>query len=170
MMKHTTAAQRHKYPFGESYHMSKLVETVRGEKYKGKPCKKCENELRLVSNRKCINCENKRLTVRRKTDTVRAQRAMHQRKWKYGLTQEEYNIKLNSQNGCCAICSRVLDGSNRDATPCVDHNHTTGKIRGLLCRPCNQAVGCLQDKSHLCQLAANYLDIHNSQVACMGVS
>lgn len=141
-----------------------------GAKYNGKPCRKCGSELRLVSNRGCIRCEHNRLTVRRQTKTVKIQRAMHQRKWKYGITQEEYDTKLNFQNGCCAICSRVLDGSSRDATPCVDHNHTTGKIRGLLCRPCNQAIGCLQDKSYLCQLAATYLNIHDSQVARMGVS
>lgn len=143
---------------------------TRGAKYNGKPCKKCGNELRLVSNRKCINCEHKRLYIRQKSADVKTQRAMHQRKWKYGITQESFDQKMKVQSGCCAICSRILDCSSRDTTPCVDHNHTTGKVRGLLCRPCNQAIGCLQDQPHLCQLAAVYLNKHDSQIACMGVS
>lgn len=51
----------------------------------------------------------------------------------YGITLEDYKNMLKAQNGCCAICGKT--GLERKLV--VDHNHTTGKIRGLLCDKCN---------------------------------
>ena len=69
----------------------------------------------------------------------------------YGLTSEEYDALLVTQDGRCAICERG------DERLCVDHNHVTGVIRGLLCRKCNGGVGLLQDNPGLLDQAANYL-------------
>lgn len=41
---------------------------------------------------------------------------------------------------------------------CIDHNHQTGEIRGLLCSPCNRAIGQLQDNPNILRKAANYLE------------
>lgn len=51
----------------------------------------------------------------------------------YGLSPEEYDDLKRLQGGVCAICQR-------DVTLCVDHDHETGRVRGLLCRTCNSAV------------------------------
>lgn len=56
---------------------------------------------------------------------------------KYGLTPPEYDAILEKQNGVCAICSAVPDGHPL----CVDHDHDTGRIRGLLCASCNTFIG-----------------------------
>lgn len=68
-----------------------------------------------------------------------------------------------TQNGRCAICERELiktcKGKNclKGAVAVVDHNHKTGRIRGLLCYSCNMGIGMLQDSAQVCELAANYL-------------
>lgn len=61
---------------------------------------------------------------------------------KYGITIAEYNQLVAEQNGVCACCG----GVDRDgAWLSVDHDHETGKIRGLLCKGCNTAIGGAKD-------------------------
>ena len=57
-------------------------------------------------------------------------------KKKFGMTPEEYDQKLKSQFGSCELCDRIFDYNL-----CVDHDHKTGKNRGLLCFTCNAIVG-----------------------------
>lgn len=71
----------------------------------------------------------------------------------YGISEEEYNILFNSQNGKCKICHCV---SNRKLS--VDHSHSTGKIRGLLCHNCNVGLGHFKDDPILLQTALEYLN------------
>lgn len=75
----------------------------------------------------------------------------------YGISLEEYNVLLQKQNGVCAICKKPETrkaGRNRKDIDTVvtgenylhvDHCHKTGKIRGLLCSACNQALGLLEE-------------------------
>jgi hypothetical protein len=64
-------------------------------------------------------------------------------KRKYGITEVEYYALLDKQDGQCAICTtHCLDLPERLS---VDHDHETGEIRGLLCRFCNLALGCMGD-------------------------
>jgi hypothetical protein len=60
----------------------------------------------------------------------------------YGITLKEYNDFLQSQNGVCKVCK---EPSKKNRRLCVDHNHKTGEIRGLLCDSCNKALGLLKD-------------------------
>ena len=66
----------------------------------------------------------------------------------FGITIADYNRMLDEQGGVCAICrkpdnSRNPGGSARDLA--VDHCHSTGKIRGLLCADCNLTLGKMED-------------------------
>lgn len=70
----------------------------------------------------------------------------------YGLSREEWLLMLASQDGRCAICQRATT-----ATLHVDHDHTTGRIRGLLCRNCNVALGLFRDDAEALTRAAAYL-------------
>lgn len=82
---------------------------------------------------------------------------------KYGLSLRDYDEMLAKQGGVCAICGKDPKDnvvSTRVHRLSVDHNHETGKIRGLLCNQCNRGLGFLQDSSHLLRVAANYLDCH----------
>lgn len=79
-----------------------------------------------------------------------------QLRFAYGLEPEDFaQIKLNQQNKC-AVCSVVFKES-----PHVDHCHKTGKIRGLLCRFCNQGMGMFRDAPENLRAAAKYLDKAN---------
>ena len=60
----------------------------------------------------------------------------------YGLSKKEYLNLLKDQLGCCAICGRSQE--ELSGKLCVDHNHETQRVRGLLCKKCNVAVGWLE--------------------------
>lgn len=60
-------------------------------------------------------------------------------KAKYGITPEDFYLKLSLQKNKCAICQRDMNEYGKIF--CVDHNHKTGEIRGLLCDPCNYGIG-----------------------------
>lgn len=69
----------------------------------------------------------------------------------YGITLEQYNKMLIEQGGLCAICG------NRDDKLVIDHNHSTGRVRGLLCGNCNTGLGMFQDNTELFKSAYTYL-------------
>lgn len=69
----------------------------------------------------------------------------------YGLTLEQFDAMLTAQAGLCAICQREM------TPPHVDHDHSTGVVRGLLCQPCNTALGLFQDDPEILATAAAYL-------------
>ena len=73
----------------------------------------------------------------------------------YGLTQAAYDDILKQQNGRCAICER---GQKLDSVLCVDHDHDTGQVRGLLCNQCNTGIGLLQDSIGMLASAIIYLE------------
>ena len=71
----------------------------------------------------------------------------------YNLTLEDYNILLLSQEGKCKICGRL---PNKKLLA-VDHCHSTGKIRGLLCSNCNTTLGLMNDNIEALQIMITYL-------------
>lgn len=75
----------------------------------------------------------------------------------YGITQQEYEEILKSQNYECAICGRSDTGIERTNRLSIDHCHDTGKVRGLLCNWCNQGLGMFRDDSSLLDKAISYL-------------
>ncbi len=78
----------------------------------------------------------------------------------YGVTLEWYREQLSKQNNVCAICEQsettVIRGKVI-AMP-VDHDHTTGKARGLLCTKCNRGLGLFRDNIDFLQSAISYLN------------
>lgn len=87
----------------------------------------------------------------------------HPEKWKrtqkasslkslYGLSMESWNLLFRSQNGQCYLCSRS------GVRLSVDHCHTSGRVRGLLCQKCNAALGLLDDSPERLRAAAAYLE------------
>jgi len=79
--------------------------------------------------------------------------------WKnYKMTTDEFNMIWSAQDGKCKICSVSLAPRGRhNNSVAVDHHHQTGAVRGLLCRMCNNGIGCLQDNPSIIQSAARYL-------------
>ena len=87
---------------------------------------------------------------------------------KFGITLEEYNNLLEQAGDKCCICGRQFleitgeigfrhKQAGRLQTKYLDHNHTTGKIRGIICGRCNAGLGCFEDDIEIINRAINYL-------------
>ncbi len=77
---------------------------------------------------------------------------------RFGITEEAYADILASQDGVCAVCHGVPLGKKRYL--CIDHDHETGAMRGLLCDNCNRGLGLLKDDRETLGRALAYLDHH----------
>ena len=75
-------------------------------------------------------------------------------KCNYGITLEQYDKMFEAQGNSCAICNGV-NKSGRKLS--VDHDHKTGKVRGLLCGKCNHGIGQFNDSVRLLQKVISYL-------------
>ena len=87
-------------------------------------------------------------------EKVKKYRKITELRKKYNLSYEDWLKLWEKQNGRCAICGRFFD---KPSNACTDHNHKTGKVRGLLCPNCNSALGFLNDDVDLMLKAAVYL-------------
>lgn len=86
----------------------------------------------------------------------------HNLKKTYGITIEDYEKLFNKQKGVCAICGKVetrICTQGMVQSLSVDHDHSTGLIRGLLCDRCNKAIGLLYHDTDLLIKATKYLMI-----------
>lgn len=77
----------------------------------------------------------------------------------HGITSEEYEAMLKTQNGVCAICFKPQTSRHSDYLY-VDHDHVSGKVRGLLCTHCNMGLGQLKDDPEIMEEAARYIRRH----------
>lgn len=132
------------------------------ETYQGKSCIKCTQTLRYKNSTRCVNCQrNYDSSTKRKEYDKSPKRKIGKQisnlKIKYGISLQEKKQMLSLQSGLCEICQRFLKKS------CVDHDHITGKIRGLLCLQCNSALGLLKEDSNILQNAINYIKKYSDQ-------
>ncbi len=103
----------------------------------------------------CKECQKKIRKERYHNDPVKARNRDLKRR--YGITLDDYDRILVLQNNKCAICNSTSSGKKNNKYFVVDHCHTTGKIRGLLCHGCNVGMGHLQDDVELLEKAIAYL-------------
>jgi hypothetical protein len=97
-------------------------------------------------------------------DKIRLKNRKLQVKKVYGLSWEDYTSLYNKFSGHCGICGTslkmVTEKYEQNKAACVDHDHVTGKVRGILCRSCNVALGHFKDsKTHLWN-AYKYMEDH----------
>lgn len=115
-----------------------------------RPCKH-GHMLRWTSTNNCVEC-SKEARARRKE----RYRDSYFKKL-YGIGLKERDGIAESQGGKCAICRDDLDLSSGTH---VDHCHDTGKVRGILCSKCNQAIGLFRDNPEFMRSAAAYVETH----------
>ena len=141
-----------------------------------KTCSKCGNEKSLndfhTNNRskdgkqhRCKECAKKHTQSATKAwrlhnpESSRSSDLRTKAKLKYGLSLDEIEDLLRSQGNLCAICKKHIEFSAQDKRdkPHVDHDHKTGKVRGILCLTCNTGIGMLGDSVELLDAAKLYL-------------
>jgi hypothetical protein len=103
----------------------------------------CHPDKRNHSRGQCINCYHKAYY---RTDKERNRKLIQM----YGITAEQRNELFAQNGGRCMIC-------NTSISTCVDHDHSTGTIRGALCRHCNSGLGHFQDNTSFLKSAIEYL-------------
>lgn len=113
-----------------------------------------------IANREKINKQKREYRLANK-GSRKDEARRHWLKSRYKMTTEDYDVMLHNQNGCCAICGKHWSVENR--TLHIDHNHSNGNIRGLLCRNCNTALGLLNEDSALFDKAKEYLKKNNGR-------
>lgn len=131
---------------------------------KVRTCSECGTEWESArgTGKYCPACRKERADRQRRDweATHRDERAAYSRERryalkhslkKYGLTLEEFDEMVRVRGGKCDICPR------RPKSLCVDHCHETGIVRGLLCSPCNRAIGQLGDTAEHLRRALAYL-------------
>jgi hypothetical protein len=78
-------------------------------------------------------------------------------KYKYGITESQYDDMFNAQSGKCSICGSTETKDKKRHRLMVDHDHATGAVRGLLCSSCNKALGLFSDSIETMYSAIKYL-------------
>lgn len=101
-------------------------------------------------------------TLEQKERDALSVRNSHLRR-RYGLTQAAYDALLVSQNNACAICGTMKPGGRGVFQ--VDHDHASGRIRGLLCYQCNAALGYAHDDPGVLESLASYVRINRQSSA-----
>lgn len=115
-----------------------LCKRKNGQTYLSVYCKSCNT----------IKARDWREKNREKSREIKKR---NQIKAKYGISLNQYDKLYKKQGGLCGICGK------RKSVLCVDHNHTTGKVRGLLCNLCNQALGLFYENPVSLKNAISYL-------------
>ena len=115
----------------------------------------------------CRPCRSRQSNEYQKkhVDATREHKRKYNLKSKFGLDAEWYYETLEKQGGCCDICGDKQNTTRiTERTPdprfAVDHNHDTGKVRGLLCCRCNRTLGLFEDNTDSIERAIDYLERH----------
>lgn len=108
-------------------------------------CKDCLRTWRRKHDKRL-----QRLGTPRRRTPDGARRALL--KYRYGISVEEWDEMFDAQDGTCKICAKEGDLQ-------VDHDHDTGRVRGLLCWACNTLLGCAADDPARLRIAADYLEV-----------
>lgn len=132
-----------------------------------KTCVRCHKNLSLQFFREdkryadghtswCKNCHKENNKIHYVTS----------KRWKdiqkrYGISKEKYEEMEKRQGGVCACCKQSPKDRGRNGSFVVDHCHTTGVVRGLLCAKCNAGIGFFDDDPELLVLASTYLKTYD---------
>lgn len=107
----------------------------------------------------CKKCANSYAKAHRKNNPAIQKSIRKSKLWtQYGITLADYEKMFNKQSGVCAICGQPP----LDKALVVDHDHKTGKVRGLLCCLCNTMLGFAAESTKVLELAAQYLRKHTA--------
>lgn len=135
--------------------------TKDGHRYSCKECYNAQQREYAKNNKQLIKDRNAKRSKERKayyqsSKGIESSRRAHLKR-KYSMTLEDYNQLSEDQNHTCAICY-TEETSQRNNFLSVDHDHLTGRVRGLLCNTCNRALGLFNDNIELLNNSIKYLE------------
>lgn len=113
-------------------------------------CKGCNKVQRAKWLKKNLQKNKDRRKYLRTLDKTRVKNS--ELKSHYGITLDDYNNLIKIQDNKCKICDKYIEKL------CIDHCHTTGKVRGLLCKYCNSGLGFFKDSLQSLKSAIQYLE------------
>lgn len=116
-------------------------------------CKECMREYQREKYQ-LLNTTEKRKRREKNPCNTFEWRQQYRLKNRFGLTTEEFSAMVLEQNNKCKICECEMD------TPQIDHNHTTGKVRSLLCRPCNTSLGLVKEDTKILYNMISYINAY----------
>lgn len=108
-------------------------------------CRQCYERIRGITHREELNKNSRRWAT-----ANREKIKIMKRKARYGLHEATFRARLNAQDGVCKICA-VASATD------VDHDHATGRSRGILCGNCNRALGLFRESVDSLRRAIRYL-------------
>lgn len=138
---------RQKYASSEAVRLQKSEQNKR---WRANP----ENREKVKARRSAPDVRakaNEARRLRNKTDYGKALTRGYALKHFYGLSHDQFDRMLQEQGGCCKVCKKTC------SKLCVDHCHATGRVRGLLCKPCNTGIGALYESEEVMLAAIQYL-------------
>ena len=132
--------------------LNRYLSRIKKHSYICKICSNKENQKWQHNNLEKCKIWSKNYYITHKKEII-SRTKKNNLKRKYGLLFQDYNQLFELQNGKCLICNNI---ENKRLLS-VDHDHKTGKIRGLLCSNCNTGLGNFKDNSILLEKAIKYL-------------
>lgn len=126
-------------------------------------CKRCYKVTCSTYRKSELGVEARR--TRDKSPEKKARRAAAHLRKRYNLTPQGRGRLELEQNGLCGICQLPQREGETGGRLHVDHDHTTGRVRGLLCGPCNRALGLIRDSQTWLAQAAAYLAERSPEAA-----
>ena len=143
---------------------SKDKNSSTGYTYQCKECRNIKYKEYYINNPDKIKLKNSNNWQKRKDFYsselgIASSRRSHLKRV-YNISLEDYERMSLEQNHKCENCGNT-EMNNKNKVLCVDHDHTTGKIRSLLCGSCNTGLGSFKDNKELLLKAIKYLKIHD---------
>jgi Autographiviridae endonuclease VII len=135
----------------------------------GDKCRDCNEPLTRINGMftgrtlrgSCRSCHNKLKKIYRDENPDKVRDS--QFKCTYGINLEDYNNLVKLHLNGCAICKQPCKTGDKLS---IDHNHSTNKVRGLLCKTCNTALGLMQEDEELIWNMLEYLKKYSESEAC----
>ena len=127
-----------------------------------KECVRTKNAMWVRSNKEkhAATCAN---WYAKNKSTAAAKSSEWHYQFHYGISKSEFLSMVDSVNGKCQCCGiTIVVGTRANNGAVLDHDHATGKIRGVLCSGCNKGIGLLKDSAVVLEMAAAYLKSRNA--------
>lgn len=136
---------------------------IPSETFNGNPCRVCDGTLRFAKTGKCVPCRKKVVARHLTPERRKANKAKYKGRYKQrtrtqkllDISHETFAELLAGQNARCTIC-----GKKPKRRLHIDHCHSTGKFRALLCNSCNTGLGMFRDNPAILRAAIQYLKTH----------